>query len=97
MNDGFNFVRFQRANHCVVVVQISLQKHGFGRNGGAMAFAQIIEHDCLMAVLQQLFDDGAADVTGSASDQNIHACDFSSNPQTKARMNFRTSSALGEN
>jgi hypothetical protein len=39
-----------------------------------MAFAEIVVNDWFVPMLYQLFDNDAADVTGSAGDQNLHVC-----------------------
>jgi hypothetical protein len=43
-----------------------------GASGGAMTFAQVVINDGVVTILQQFFSDDAANVSGSASDEDAH-------------------------
>jgi len=51
--------------------EIDLNKFCSGRDGGAMAFLQIIEGDDGVAARKQDFGNNAADVARGAGDENI--------------------------
>jgi hypothetical protein len=65
-------VLVQRAYERVAIHQIGFDECGFGHYGRRVACAQIVVYDGFVTVVDQLFDDNAADVTCSAGDQNLH-------------------------
>ena len=42
------------------------------RDGGAVAAREVVEHDHLVAGLEQLLGDDRADVAGAAGDEELH-------------------------
>jgi hypothetical protein len=55
--------------------QIALDEDGVGMNRGTVPLIEVVEHDHLVPTPNQLLDGDAADVTGSARDEDFHALD----------------------
>ena len=54
------------------VRQVELVEFGARIHGSAVAFAEVIEDNNIVAKVQELLDANAADVAGSACDKNFH-------------------------
>ena len=74
----------QRALDCRRVADVADNQRGLGRDGGAVAAKQRIEHDDLVAGLDQPLCRGAADVARAAGDEDPH-CFASSDESPKSR------------
>ena len=76
MHDGFSSGLSESELDRLDVGQIPLEKGGAGINGGTVTLAEIIKDSHRVTCLQELFHADAADVAGSAGDQDrLHGRD----------------------
>ncbi len=56
-----------------VAAQVTADEDGAGRDGVGVPGGQVVEHDDLVAGLDQLGSDNAADIPGAPGDEQLHA------------------------
>ena len=71
MHDGFEFVLREDFFDLCADAEISAAKRGPGRDGGGVAFLEIIESEDLMTAGKKNFGTDTANVTGGAGDEDI--------------------------
>jgi hypothetical protein len=59
--------------NCCPIRKIAFHKNGLGMHGCTMALAEIVKHHHRLTSGDQLLDNHAANVAGSACDQDCHA------------------------
>ena len=64
----------------ITVADVGLDEGSALRNGRAMAPAEVVDDDHVVAILNQLLGDDAADVAGAAGDHELHEAGQSRRP-----------------
>jgi len=72
MDHRFNPVLIESPRELIKFQEIAFDEGGFGGDRCAMALAQIIVDDGLMAVRDQSLNNYAANITGSTRDKYLH-------------------------
>ena len=69
MQDAVKLIASEQVAQRLGIGQVAYDQHGVGMDRFAMALLQIIEDNDAMAARQQIDDDVAADIAGTAGDK----------------------------